>query len=292
MHFKQKLTYMALGGLLVLAGYILASLANDSIAQSGAQDVTFGTITCRRLEVVDDEGKKSVELYTDEHSGVIGAYGKDGGLAGLANDEHGGVVVAKGKDGGLASLGIDEHGGYVWANGKDGGLVKLTINPYGGAMTIFNKGMKNVLQTGVGDMGQGIIETSDKNGRLREYVHDKSEKKPVHSLAAMSFQDLLDGYITADDGQFLGRITTNEYGSDSILNDYGDHGSEYSSDSIFNDYGSYGGEYSAESAFNDMASSPPRVYTKDGHFVGYLTTNDFKNPRIHTLALIGWLKSQ
>jgi len=35
MHVKQKLMYMVLGGVLVLVGYILASLANDSVAQSG-----------------------------------------------------------------------------------------------------------------------------------------------------------------------------------------------------------------------------------------------------------------
>jgi len=32
MHVKQKLMYMLLGGVLVLAGYILASLANESVA--------------------------------------------------------------------------------------------------------------------------------------------------------------------------------------------------------------------------------------------------------------------
>ena len=131
-------------------------------------------------------------------------------------------------------------------------------------------------------------------GYLRGRVAAQGVKpsQTTHSPAAMSFQVLLGGYIAADDGKFIGRITTNKYDSDSILNDYGDHGSEYSSDSIFNDYGSYGSEYSGESAFNDMASSPPRVYTINGQFVGYLTTNDYITPRIDTWALIGWLKSQ
>ena len=35
MRVKQKLMYMTLGGVLVLAGYILASFANYSVAQSG-----------------------------------------------------------------------------------------------------------------------------------------------------------------------------------------------------------------------------------------------------------------
>ena len=41
MHFKQKLTYMALGGLLTLAGYILASMNNDSVTQPAAQTNEF-----------------------------------------------------------------------------------------------------------------------------------------------------------------------------------------------------------------------------------------------------------
>jgi len=61
MRVKQKLMYMTLGGVLVLAGYILASFANDSVAQSGVQD-----------------GKSAAYLFNDENGGVVGALGKDG----------------------------------------------------------------------------------------------------------------------------------------------------------------------------------------------------------------------
>jgi len=50
---------------LTLPGYILASLGNDSIAQSGAEEVSFGKIACRELIVIDEEGNHSVELGTD-----------------------------------------------------------------------------------------------------------------------------------------------------------------------------------------------------------------------------------
>ena len=143
MHFTQKMMYMAFGCLLTLAGYILASMNNDSVAQSGAEDVTFGTITCRGLRVVDDEGTLSVILINTEDGGYVAAYGKDDGRAFLHNDEHGGIVAAKGKDGGGAQLSINEHGG---------------------AMAVWNKGGKNVLQADVGDMGEGIITTKDKLG--------------------------------------------------------------------------------------------------------------------------------
>ena len=111
--------------------------------QPGAQDVTFGEITCRELTVVDDEGKKSVVLY---------------------NDEDGGNVHAMGKDGGFASLGNDSDGGAVYATGKDGRSAQLYNDEDGGSMAIFNNGGLPVLLATVGDKGEGIITTKDKRG--------------------------------------------------------------------------------------------------------------------------------
>ena len=42
------------------------------------KDVTFGTITCCRLQVIDDEGNDSVVLKDNRYGGVVSAYGKDG----------------------------------------------------------------------------------------------------------------------------------------------------------------------------------------------------------------------
>jgi hypothetical protein len=77
--------------------------------------------------------------------------------------------------------------------------------------------------------------------------------------------------VIADDGQFLGKLTS-QYSSDSILNEYGTYGSQYSSDSIWNPYGRYGSEYSSLSPFNQYTSTPP-VLVKGGKVVAYLTTN-------------------
>ena len=143
MHFTQKLMYMAFGCLLTLAGYILASVSSDSIAQSGAEDVTFGEITCRKLNVIDDEGNKSVRLYLNKNGGAVVASGKDGGLAALANYAHGGFVGAYGKGG--------DYG------------VQLFNDEYGGGMAIFNKDGETAVKASVAD-GGGLIETRDKAG--------------------------------------------------------------------------------------------------------------------------------
>jgi hypothetical protein len=77
--------------------------------------------------------------------------------------------------------------------------------------------------------------------------------------------------IVADDGTFLGRIE-NEYSSNSVLNEYGNHGDRYSRTSIWNEYGNYGGEYSKQSPFNPYTNTPPMII-KNGQVIGYLSVN-------------------
>ena len=80
--------------------------------------------------------------------------------------------------------------------------------------------------------------------------------------------------IVAEDGTYLGTLD-DSYASDSIYNEYSDHGSTYDSDSIWNEYSDYGSDYSSQSPFNDYASDPP-VLLKDGEIVGKLTTDSYK----------------
>ena len=104
---------------------------------------------------------------------------------------------------------------------------------------------------------------------------------------------LLEGcVIVANDGQFLGKITTNEFDSKSLLNDYGEYGNPYSSTSIFNKYNNYGNEYSSLSPFNDYTTTPPQIVCPDGQVAAYLTTNQFKTPALNPYVLIGLLRSQ
>ena len=86
----------------------------------------------------------------------------------------------------------------------------------------------------------------------------------------------LDGtsYLVADDGTFLGDISSNSYASDSICNSYGSYGSKYESDSIRNEYGTYGSKYSNDSAYNKYTSTPPKII-QSRRVVGYLTKNDY-----------------
>jgi hypothetical protein len=95
----------------------------------------------------------------------------------------------------------------------------------------------------------------------------------VVSLYAINLNELR---IIAEDGTFLGTFE-NEYSSNSIYNEYGDHGSKYSSVSIFNKYGNYGSDYSDMSPFNRYASNPPGLYDRRGNFYGTLSVNKYAN---------------
>ena len=103
---------MALGDLLVLAGYILASLANDTVVQSGARDVIFGEIACRELAIINGEGNKSVVLNTPEYAaGHVIVFGKDGGAAQLDNNEDGGAMPVFNKAGeSVLQVGVGNRG--------------------------------------------------------------------------------------------------------------------------------------------------------------------------------------
>ena len=94
------------------------------------------------------------------------------------------------------------------------------------------------------------------------------------ALSSYECYELDGAKIIAEDGTYLGTLEDN-YESDSIYNEYSDHGSTYNSDSIWNEYSDYGNEYSSQSPFNDYASDPP-VLLKDGEVIGKLTTDSYE----------------
>ena len=98
--------------------------------------------------------------------------------------------------------------------------------------------------------------------------------------------------IIAEDKQYLGMITKNEFDSDSILNEFGMYGGKFSRTSIFNEFGQYGGEFAQRSPFNQFTANPPKIFTKGGVFVAYLSANIAKSPRIDPYVVIAVLKAR
>src|SRR5207302_7340856 len=76
-------------------------------------------------------------------------------------------------------------------------------------------------------------------------------------------------------GQYLGRLSKNQYAADSVSNRHGQYGSRYSPTSVNNPYGAYGSPYSPHSATNPYAISTPRIYASDGTYLGKLSANRY-----------------
>ena len=70
MDFKPRLAYMALGGLLTLSGFLLASVIGDVGAQNQNTSVD-DEIVCRRLKIVDSEGR--IDKFKKKFGGAYAA---------------------------------------------------------------------------------------------------------------------------------------------------------------------------------------------------------------------------
>jgi hypothetical protein len=97
-------------------------------------------------------------------------------------------------------------------------------------------------------------------------------------------------YLVAQDGQSLGKITSNRYDTESILNPYGPYGSQYSPTSIFNPYSPYGSQYGAYSINNPYCTVPPKLYI-NGKLLGYVTANQYIQNRITPEGFLHTLKN-
>jgi hypothetical protein len=84
--------------------------------------------------------------------------------------------------------------------------------------------------------------------------------------------ELGQSFLVADDGQYLGTLTLNQYDTESISNSHGCYGSVHSLTSIKNPNSQYGSPYSSLSPFNKCSSTPPTIYI-NGKKYGALTKN-------------------
>jgi len=92
--------------------------------------------------------------------------------------------------------------------------------------------------------------------------------------------------IIAQDGRntFLGKVD-NEFGKDSIFNEFSKYGTEFNTNSIFNEFGRFGGDFSRFSPFNEFTNKAPMI-VKDGQVIGYLTANIITRGGISVPALM------
>ena len=73
----------------------------------------------------------------------------------------------------------------------------------------------------------------------------------------------------------LGTLSVNRYDPRSTGNPYGTYGSPNSPLSIKNPYGVYGSPYSPYSVTNPYATNTPRIFSRDGRYLGKLSANPY-----------------
>jgi hypothetical protein len=140
MNLKSKLAYMALGGILVLAGHVLPGLVvGSATAQSGLQDAEFNEVTVRKLTVkaegfgstiIDDGGIRvnGESGFTMVHSDTVRVLsvlsGRTAYLSAKEDRARVGVTVSMQDGKALASTAFlhsdsDQNGLYVSDNAGD-----------------------------------------------------------------------------------------------------------------------------------------------------------------------------
>ena len=176
MNFKQKLTYMLIGSLFTLAGYLLASLANNQPPNVNAQDnKVIDEIVCKKLRVVNDEGVDIVRL---------GINSLDGGSVYIYNEE--GKTVA-----GMDTNFNDAGKVFVTYPGKLFRAAAMESDRRGGRIYVTNALGKRFIE----------MDTFISTGRVRVYTHDrKSETEIYGNLVVVKNEDKEIAWMDAFDG--------------------------------------------------------------------------------------------
>jgi hypothetical protein len=81
--------------------------------------------------------------------------------------------------------------------------------------------------------------------------------------------------VRGRDGEYLGNLSNNEFDPNSTSNPFGQYGSPYGSQSINNPYSTYGSPYSSDGVRNPYTSGGPRLYGRDGTYLGRLNSNPY-----------------
>jgi hypothetical protein len=157
MQFRQKLAYMALGGVLVLAGHVLPGLVvSPAEAQVGVQDAEFDTIMARRIFLRGGGG--FIKLLVDEDAASLGLSSPDGSIqvSMMARDEYGWLTVTNRKTDEVISVHTGGDFGVIVRRG-DVVLVGLRANDHGGVVEVSDKYGEPEVQLHVNENGDGVI---------------------------------------------------------------------------------------------------------------------------------------
>ena len=146
MKTRERLLFMALGGLLVLAGMIVGQFVfSTAQAQDGAQDATFKTVRCEELIVGNSFNGGSVIIDASTGFGTVYTSNPSGEIVTVlgAGDDGDGIILTRSNTGKtLVTLsGVESGGGLISVNNTHGvKVVNIQANKNkDGAIGLFNR---------------------------------------------------------------------------------------------------------------------------------------------------------
>lgn len=134
-----------------------------------------------------------------------------------------------------------------------------------------DSGLRPTGQMNSDTWGQLLIDVARALGSGKRVPYSTSENDDGLS----TLQPLGPPALVGEDGEYLGNLSTNKYSPNSTGNPYGRYGSPYSPESITNPYSRYGSAYSPDGARNPYTSGGPRLYARDGSYLGRLNANRY-----------------
>ena len=232
MHFRQKLTFMALGSILTIAGYLLATLTSDVTAQSEtdkSEPLIVDEIVCRKLRVVDENDKTRVKIDEDSFlGGSINVKRADGKSAVLIGEGAGGGLIMVGNADGKNVVTIHGiAGGHITVGNADGKSVVTISGIFGGcgSMRLKNASSKKVVDIGAGSDG-GDIRVKNADGKSVVDIGTLSNRGYIEVNGGWIGVD--DGYMNVDfaDGTTAVLIGRNDGDNGGLVSVYGKEGGE------------------------------------------------------------------
>ena len=202
MHFRQKLAFMALGSILTIAGYLLATLTRDVTAQPETDKATvFDEIVCRKLKMIDENGKTRVEIGANFLTGYMDFKTSDGVKA-----------ISISAFGGLKSM-------TFWNDDKDGLYIGAIRN--GGFMHVTNADGQKVVSIGeVSDHGYMAVKHADGKevvsiGVVSDHGYMSVNRADGETAVFIAHNDADNGGLVSVYGKSMkgsAQLTANEYG--------------------------------------------------------------------------------
>ena len=148
LRLREKLKYMTLGGLIVLAGFVFGNMNKNTQAQSEAETINELTvrnmIVLEGIKVINDGNVPQVVINWDENGGNVSTHSPRG----------------------QAALGVGEHGGLIQVGNAEGKIgAQVTMNENGGTVVVRSISGSGAAALAIYE-GNGVVYTRDRLGNI------------------------------------------------------------------------------------------------------------------------------